>query len=427
VDYNARLSSVFQNSAPQKSIAILAPEGDIWASHGLTRNQFHTEPWYCYRLWEPISQAGSSCDYIGQNVIREGKKEAGSLTYGPMSYQTILLSDVRSLEHETAVALLDFVQNGGKLMAIGEVPTRSLSFQNSDENDVLVQQVFAQLKADFPNRYFVVSPPESENDLLPWTLELFRQADIQNDVKIDAPDAAVWQIHKKAGEKDIWFFVNSSRVKTSAFKAVFPTGEKTPWIWNPEDGTRSVFPYRNDKNELEIELNPLQSLLLVFESGEEEPGKSWEKPGEKIFTVEGPWEVTFEHVNGETFTRNFDKLNQFGTLPDEQLNTFAGTATYKTTFNFNENAKWLQLGKVNKGVTEVFLNGENVGLNWYGKPVFNIEKAVKSGENQLEIKVTTILSNYVMSLENNPTAERWTRGYTNIPAGLEGEVTLFSD
>ncbi|MEE4287188.1 MAG: glycosylhydrolase-like jelly roll fold domain-containing protein, partial [Mariniphaga sp.] len=152
-----------------------------------------------------------------------------------------------------------------------------------------------------------------------------------------------------------------------------------------------------------------------------------EKPGEKIFTVEGPWEVTFEHVNGETFTRNFDKLNQFGTLPDEQLNTFAGTATYKTTFNFNENAKWLQLGKVNKGVTEVFLNDENVGLNWYGKPVFNIEKAVKSGENQLEIKVTTVLSNYVMSLENNPTAERWTRGYTNIPAGQEGEVTLFSD
>jgi hypothetical protein len=243
VDYNARLSYVFQNSAPQKSIAILAPEGDIWASHGLTRNQFHTEPWYCYRLWEPISQAGSSCDYIGQNVIREGKKEAGSLTYGPMSYQTILLSDVRSLEHETAVALLDFVQNGGKLMAIGEVPTRSLSFQNSDENDVLVQQVFAQLKADFPNRYFVVSPPESEKDLLTWTMELFREAGIQNDVEIDSPDAAVWQIHKKAGEKDIWFFVNSSRVKTSAFKAVFPTGEKTPWIWNPEDGTRSVFPF----------------------------------------------------------------------------------------------------------------------------------------------------------------------------------------
>jgi hypothetical protein len=427
VEYNARLSYVFQNSTPQKSIAILAPEADIWANHGLTRNQFHTEPWYCYRLWEPISQAGSSCDYIGQNIIRQGKKEAGSLIYGPMAYQTILLSNVRSLEHETAVALLDFVQNGGKLMAIGEVPGRSLSFQNPDENDAVVQQVFAQLKADFPNRYFVVSAPESENDLLPWTLELIRQAGIQNDVKIDVPESTVWQIHKKAGEKDIWFFVNSSWVKTSAFKAVFPTGEQTPWIWNPEDGTRSVFPFENNKNELNIRLEPLQSLLLVFESGVEEPGKSLEKPREKILTVEGPWEVIFDHINGETFIRNFDKLEQFGTLPDKQLNTFAGTVTYKTTFNSDQNAKWLQLGKVNKGVTEVFLNGEKVGLNWYGKPVFNIEKAVKSGENQLEIKVTTVLSNYVMSLENNPTAERWTRGYTKIPAGLEGEIVLFSE
>lgn len=425
VEYNARLSYIFQNSAPQKSMAILAPEGDIWASHGLTRNPFHTEPWYGYRLWEPISQAGSSCDYIGQNIICDGKKEAGSLKYGPMAYQTILLSNVRSLESETAVALLDFVKNGGKLVAIDEVPARSLSFQNRNENDALVQQVFAQLKADFPNRYFVFSAPESEDDLLPWTLELFREAGIQKDVEIDAPNGTVWQIHKKAGEKDIWFFVNSSRVKTSAFKAVFPAGEKIPWIWNPEDGTRSVFPFEKNKNELNIELEPLQSLLLVFEPGNQEPEKLLEKPGEKILTVEGPWEVTFEHVNGKTFSRNFDNLEQFGTLPDEQLNTFAGTATYQTTFSSDQNPKWLQLEKVNKGVTEVFLNGKSVGLNWYGKPVFNIENAIRSGKNLLEIKVTTVLSNYVMSLENNPTAERWTRGYELIPVGLEGEVAVY--
>ncbi|HDR50579.1 MAG TPA: hypothetical protein ENN90_03015 [Mariniphaga anaerophila] len=425
VDYNARLSYVFQNSAPVKSIAILAPEADIWASHGLTRNQFHTDPWYCYRLWETISQAGSSCDYIGQNIIREGKNENGSLTYGPMSYQTILLSSVQSLESETALALFDFVKNGGKLVAIGEIPNRSLSFQNAAENDVVVQSVFTQLKADFPNRFFEVSVPDSEENLLPWALELFGKINIQKDVEIDIPEKSVWQIHKKAGDRDIWFFTNSSRVKTSTFKAVFPTGEKTPWIWNPEDGTRLVFPYGNKKNELEIELNPLQSLLLVFEPGIEDSGKPFEMPGEKIITIEDPWEVSFEHVNGETFTRNFNKLNQFGTSPDEQLNTFAGTVTYKTTFSLDENAKWLQLGKANKGVTEVFLNGEKVGMNWHGKPVFNIENAGRPGENLLEIKYTTVLSNYVMSLENNPTAERWTRGYEKIPTGLEGEVTLF--
>jgi len=98
----------------------------------------------------------------------------------------------------------------------------------------------------------------------------------------------------------------------------------------------------------------------------------------------------------------------------------------KTTFSLNQNPKWLQLEKVNKGVTEVFLNGKNVGVNWYGKPVFNIENAIKNGENLLEIKVTTVLSNYVMSLGNNPTANRWTRGYTKIPVGPEGAILLMT-
>jgi hypothetical protein len=174
-------------------------------------------------------------------------------------------------------------------------------------------------------------------------------------------------------------------------------------------------------------LNPLQSLLLVFEAGTGDPGKPLEKPGEKILTVEGPWEATFEHVNGHTFTRSLQKPDQFGTSPDAQLNTFAGTVTYKTTFSLNQSPKWLRLEKVNKGVTEVFLNGQKVGMNWYGKPVFNIEDAVKSGENLLEIKVTTVLSNYVMSLENNPTAERWTRGYEKIPVGIEGNIQLITN
>ncbi len=427
-DYNARLSFIFQNSQPVKSIAILAPEADIWASHGLTRNQFHMEPWYGYRLWEPISQAGSSCDYIGQNIIREGKMANGNLTYGPMSYQTILLSGVQSLEPETALSLFEFVKSGGKLVAIGGTPNRSLSFQNADENDAVVKNVFEQIKTDYPDHFFEVAGPATEEDLLPWTLELFGKINIQKDVEIDFPDNAVFQIHKKAGEKDIWFFANSSRVNTTSFKAVFPTGDKTPWIWNPEDGTRSVFPFGNNRNELDIELSPLQSLLLVFEPGsKKEPGKPFEKPGDNIFPVEGPWEVSFEHINGQTFIRNFNELKEFGTLPDEQLNTFAGTVIYKTTFNLDENAKWFQLGKANKGVTEVFLNGEKIGMNWYGKPVFNIEDAGKSGENSLEIKYTTVLSNYVMSLENNPTAERWTRGYAKIPAGLEGKVVIFSE
>lgn len=425
VDYTARLSYVFQNSQAVKNIAILAPEADIWANYGLTRNQFHTEPWYCYRLWEPISQVGSSCDYIGQNIIQGGTKNEGSLHYGPMSYQTVLLSSIRSLEPETALALLEFVQNGGNLVAIDGVPGRSLSFQDAAENDSVVQTVFAQLQSEFPERFIEISSPATEDDLLPWTMELFRKIGIQKDVEIDIPDKSVYQIHKKAGEKDIWFFTNSSRVDPATFNAVFPTGEKTPWLWNPEDGTRSVFSYEKDQNELEIELNPLESLLLVFEPElEGTPQKQPEREIQKTVQVDGPWKVLFEHVNGQHFSKEFDAFFDFGISEDQVLNSFAGIVTYSTTFNADEDSGLLELGKTHKGITEVSLNGKNVGLNWYGRPVFQLDGALKKGENQLEIKYTTVLSNYVMSLEDNPTAERWTRGYQKITVGLEGEVVL---
>jgi hypothetical protein len=426
VDYNARLSYVFQNSTPVKSIAILAPEADIWANHGLTRNQFHTQPWYCYRLWEPISQAGSSCDYISRKIIRDGNKADGTLNFGPMSYQTVFLSSIRSLDPETAFALLDFAESGGKLVVIDGMPERSLSFQDASRNDSLVQNVFAQIQEKYSDQLFSVASPETEADLLPWTIGLLGKIDMRSDVEIDTPDKNVVQIHKKAGDKDIWFFTNSNREKTVTVKAAFPTGKKTPWVWNPENGTRLVFPFGKAENELEIELNPLQSFLLVFEPDLKE-GPEFTSPAtstKKTVTVEGPWKSTFEHVNGQVFEREMNELTEFGTSPDPQLNTFAGTVTYKTTFISDENPKWLQLEKVNKGVTEVFLNGEKAGLNWYGKPVFDLENVIQSGENRLEIKYTTVLSNYVMSLENNPTAKRWTNGYEKIPFGIEGNIIL---
>lgn len=428
VNYNARLSYVFQNSRPVKNIAILSPEADIWANHGLTRNQFHTQSWYIYRLWEPISQAGNSCDYISQNIIRKAKSGDGKLKFGSMEYSSVFMGSVRSVAPETALALLEFVKNGGRLVAIGGLPSRSLSWQESSQNDSIVKSVFEQIQKNFPDRFFGVDPPASEQELLSWTRSLLKQIEIPDDVKIEAPDKNVFQIRKKAGEKELWFFANSNRSKPVVLNAVFPTGEKTPWIWNPEEGTRSAYPFKEKKNELVIELAPLQSLLLVFEAGSEptKEGVSG-KPGiRKVMTVNGPWEATFKHFNGEVFSRTFEHFADFGTSSDPQLNTFAGTVNYSTNFNCDEDAQWLELGKTNKGVTEVFLNGENVGVNWYGKAVFNIGKALKKGENHLEIKYTSVLCNYVMSLKNNPTAQRWTAGYEKIPTGLEDAPVILS-
>ncbi len=424
--YNARLSYLFQNSKPVINIAILGPTGDIWSENGLGRVPFHMEPWYCYRLWESLSQAGTSCDYIDEKIISDANKENGTLIYGPMTYHAVILCGVRSVEPETAKALLEFAGNGGKIIAVDGYPQRSLSFNNFESNDQIVRDLFNEIARKHPGSFFNIAKPESPDLILEWTLDLINRSDLEKNVVIKNPDKNIFQITQVSGNNDIYFFVNSNKSKSITIDAVFPTGEKTPWIWNPEDGTRSIFPYIKSENELTIELNPLQSMLIVFDPkvNRSKPESVEEKGVEASTEISGPWNLKFKHVNGNSFERTFDTLFQFGTSEDPDLNTFAGSLVYSTAFNAGGTERFIEIDKVNKGVTELYINDKPAGVVWYGKTRFKVEGLLQKGENRLDIKYTGVLSNYVRSLKNNPVAMRWTEGYDLIPQGIEGNIKI---
>jgi hypothetical protein len=426
VDYNSRLSYLFQHTNPVKSIAILGPSGDIWSLKGLTRVPFHKEPWYCYRLWEALSQAGSSCDYIDERIIVDGNKEGGLLKYGPMSYQAIFLCGVKSIEPETALALKSFIAEGGKVVFIEGLPQRSLSFNHAIENDRIVKETFREIQTNFPESIIIADAPLSPDRLLDWTKEILDKHNIRKDVFVREPSRNVFQIRQALDKRDIWFFVNSNRVKKEKIEVKFPVKDKIPWEWDPESGSRRLLPIGAASNELIFELQPLQSLLIVFEPAVNAEANPLFKDvvQDTVMIIRGPWIAEFHHANGNIFTRSFNELSEFGTSDDEDLSSFAGTVDYKTTFESDGMGKYLLLDIVNKGVTEVYINGRQAGTCWYGKPHFRIDSLISKGENTLEIRYTSVLSNYVRTLVENPTAVRWTSGYDKIPLGLEGPVLI---
>jgi len=140
--------------------------------------------------------------------------------------------------------------------------------------------------------------------------------------------------------------------------------------------------------------------------------------------VDALWKAEFIHKNGNTFTREFDKLAEFGTSNEEELSSFAGVVNYLTEFESDGTGSLLALPEVNRGVTEVYINGHYAGLNWYGLPHFNISGLLKPGKNTIEIRHTTLLSNYVRTLKDNPTAARWIAGYESLPSGIDGPVLI---
>jgi hypothetical protein len=59
MDYNARLSAVFQASKPVSQVALLFRTGDVWGQGGLHRHPFQMDPPWAHQVWRWINQNGA--------------------------------------------------------------------------------------------------------------------------------------------------------------------------------------------------------------------------------------------------------------------------------------------------------------------------------------------------------------------------------
>ena len=423
LNYDASISTVLQNSEPVVDIAILPPESDNWSKHGLIREKFHTEPWYVFELWQGISQNGSSCDYISEKVIRKAKIKKGTINYGPMTYKTLILADVKSLELETAKAILKHVSKGGKLIVIGQEAIRSSSLHGKGK-DVEIQSIMAKLK-DTKDQVVFVDAPASGTDLTEWTAELFKKSNHNPDIQVNKTNRSLYQIHHKYQDKEIFFITNTNREHRISTSVSINLVGKSVWTWDPEMVTREEMSSNN--NEVEISLMPLQSMFLVIEPGEQDNGGSgsdYSPPEVKEFRFNKSWTARFEPVQGKDFTMTFTDLIDFKESDDTLLQNFAGRVIYSTDFEAEEsNYSALDLGEVNNGVTKVILNGMTLGTKWYGQHVYEIGSQLRLGPNTIIIEYTSLLSNYCRSLDNVE-AKRWIRNRDLISNGITGPVLL---
>ena len=426
VDYNARLSSVFQNSQADKSIAIIGPTSDIWGDKGLVREPFHLEPRYLYKLWEPISQLGYSAEYINQNVLEGSEVDHGKIRFGNMTYDLLILASIKSLSIEAAKKIENLAASGGKIVVIDELPKKSLHFSDYEKNDAFVKNTIETTLENYPDSFISLKKPESLDVLFSWTEDLLEKSKIAPDVVISNTSKKVYQIHQYTEDKEIYFFTNIHRHDASFFNAKFPVANKYPWIWNPETGERTAYSYEVNPNELSIKLEPLQSVLIVFED-EKPTSIAVEKPTEIVAakTIDTSWIVLGNRVDGNSFTWEMDKLIDFSTSSDSSQSSFGGDIIYKFTVNNVGGFTHLDLGDVNEGVTELYINGKSIGKRWYGKAIYPLADYMKEGSNEIEIHYTTVLANYCKSLKNNPLVMQWAKRYKGlVPTGVEGPVRL---
>jgi len=424
--YDSRLTWIFTNSVAQTNIAILPPKKDKMSFEGLVEHP-QTAPqhiWYEDDLWRGIHSNGHCADYISEKILKEASFENGKINYGDRKYEALILMDVKTLSVDVAYSLKQYSEAGGRILFIGDKPFRSPGLKSAKLNDKMIQELIGKMFAKNNGNIKQVIAPNQDEDLTLWIKHAFKAFELDAPVSIDTPMANVSQIQYRCGENEIFFFVNSSREETATFVAEFKTGNKTPWVWNPETGEKKVYPYESSKNKLKIVLPPLASLLLIYDPANNsiEP-KSESTRGLKVKDLETSWSLTMYPVEGEKFERNFSMLIDFST--DDQLKTFGGTVVYKCTFDIkNENYDYISLGKV-KGVAEVFINGKSLGVNWWGEKIFDMRECVKKGENQLKVELVTPVFNHLKARKDFEGPRGWRKQDGPISLGVLGPVKLY--
>ncbi len=428
--YKARLSALLQNADMYTDMAILPANYDMWGEMGVQTDPFPEKlniP-YTSIIWESINKTGGAADNITEIIIADAEIKKGKICYGPKTYDTLFLPDVTGMNPATLQKLLEFVSAGGRIFCIEKYPEKSLGLKNWKQNDKEVRELVGKLK-QFPERFILVKKPE-DNRFLEWYMQLIPKYDLSKYLTIDKPNRFFMQTRFQDDNKnEIFFFQNVHMHNTYKTNVSFNntiTKGRYPWVWDMESGERYRIQLNNDN--IEIELGPAETRIIVF--SKDKKGPQW-KPvpvtGNNVTTLNKHWEVEFRHSR-EGWVK-FLKMNELKDIKDTDYVNFTGTAIYRKILDAgSENNHYLNLGKV-WGVSELFVNGKSCGVKWYGNRIYHLDGILKKGPNEIEVRVTTSMGNYMKTLTDNETAQKFTvlknKNQPIQSMGLIGPVTLY--
>ena len=424
--YKSRLYSVFQNSEMFADVAVMHAIPDLWSKFSAPWDPFPevAHPWYAHMVWEAIHQNGSGCDYISEKVLQNSTFAQSNICYGTRKYKVLILLEMESMQVETAKALLEYAKSGGKIIWVGKEPKQSAGLNKHEENDKKITEIVRQIKNLYPSCIQLFAAPKKEQRKIDWYGEMQIKFNITPYLKLSNPCPWVNQVYYKHGDMDIFFFCNYSLQRSFNSDVTFASNKKSAWLWDTETGNRYLYPTTRNGEKFTLDLEPGESKLILFSKQHKGEAYSCKKQDESVaLTVSGPWNVSLDHVNG---TKQTLVLNDLVDYKDHQiLKNFAGTACYEKVFNIAHIRKthFIDLGKV-CGVSGLSVNGKELGSKWYGKHLYDVSNVLKKGDNTIEIRITTTLGNYMKSLADNKTAQKWMKTQPLYSNGLIGPVKI---
>lgn len=377
---------------------------------------------------DPLS--GYAYDSFNKDaLLRLAKVENGRLVLpGGASYKVFVLPkphpmspDGDYMSAEVAQKIRE-IQKGGVVVLLGDEPDKVPGLLDVIENDTI------QLK-ELTKEIWSVSPAYK----LPYKEADFNQFGLEKDVIFaDGAKELAWT-HRAGENTDIYFIANQKNESRQVTVSLRCAGRQ-PELWNPVTGeikNAQQWSTAGGRTNVRLNLAANESVFVVFqkEAAAASPDKVKVQVSAPLLIKE--WDVTFPGVS-----KSLKKTELFDWSKEEDpdIKYYSGTANYETTFKLKKKVTgkefYLDLGKVSV-MAEVLVNGVNCGTVWTAPNRVNITKALKKGNNKLEIQVVNTWANRIKGEHDQKVKGKlWTNAPYRIEkqplpeAGLAGPLTL---
>ncbi|WP_227013635.1 glycosyl hydrolase [Paenibacillus psychroresistens] len=468
--YIHTVSAFLQTGDSYSEVAIYLPQADIWSSMPMAELHLamKLEEHIGKSLVNQVQKSGYYFDYLNDEAITALSHISDTgLEIGANCYKVMILPKVSRLPLDTAYKLLEYVLEGGILIAVGGRPRTVPGYLGRQENNESLERIMDGLFEEETGVWRKVGKGktiiiENESELV---LRLNESA--APDVVIEPfgeamhdsqPAQTIGYVHRIHEGGHVYFLANVSSQEQKA-RIQFKYGTKAAVVLDPmtqKTIRRIQLSLEVDAASIEFVFEPFQSFMVVFDEelpetvGVEDNGilTVIEQAAQHI-DISDSWTLRIPKAHFEQELATLQTWEQF-----EEVRYYCGSAFYDKKVSVPAmqptSRIWLNLEGVHD-VAEVFVNGQSAGVLWKAPRRLDLTEWLNEGENDLRIKVVNVWINHMLSPDlqepkpEGPLSENWPyftvkmnqihdkRLYTTkerkhvlapLPSGLSGKASL---